>query len=219
MLFSYSKSHNIKAIQKGMLQLFIQICIVSMAYLVIRIDILVLKNDLGEHSLSEYYQQTLLLLVVISFLYIARINAQLRHFSVLVAGFFACMLIRELDSYFDTLVMHGFWLYLAFLVAFLCSCYAMKEKSQLLITSALFFESSYFYTMSSAIVIILVFSRLFGMSDLWQVLLGEHYIRGVKNVVEEGVEILGYSLLIYSSLGFVIEVQRKNNKSLVNADN
>ncbi|MGN2613391.1 hypothetical protein ACTFQ6_16755 [Aliivibrio fischeri] len=62
--------------------------------------------------------------------------------------------------------------------------------------------------MSCALVVVLVFSRLVGMNHLWQILLQGDYIRTVKNLAEEGTELLGYSLLAYSALGFGYQVRK-----------
>ncbi len=212
MMFSYSKSADIKKIQKGLLQFFIQCLVAAVAYLVIRTDIIILKNGLSENSLTEYYQQILLLIVVFSFSYIAITNKEARSFSILIIGFFSCMCIRESDGVLDE-VYHGFWLVPALIVTFTCIYFALKDKKGLLSTAARFFDSRYFYTLSCALVIVLVFSRLAGMGYLWQTLLDDHYIRTIKNLAEEGTELLGYSLLAYSALGFGIEVHRLNKNS------
>ena len=207
MFLNYSTHPDIQKIQKGLLQFFIQCIVAAIAYLVIRTDIIVLKNGLSENSLTEYYQQILLLIVIFSFSYIAVVKKEARSFSLLIIGFFSCMCIRESDGVLDK-VYHGFWLVPALLVAFSCIYFAMKDKKGLLSTAARFFDSRYFYTLSCALVIVLVFSRLAGMGYLWQTLLDDHYIRTIKNLAEEGTELLGYSLLAYSALGFGIEVHR-----------
>ena len=207
MLFSYSKSKEIKMIQRGLLQFFIQCIVVAIAYLVIRTDIITLKDGVSEQSLTEYYQQFLLLIVILSFSYIAKINPKARSFAILVVGFFSCMFIRECDGVLDK-VYHGFWLVPALVVTFVCIFFALKDKQGLLSTSARFFDSRYFYTMSCALVVVLVFSRLVGMNHLWQILLQGEYIRTVKNLAEEGTELLGYSLLAYSALGLGYQVRK-----------
>lgn len=207
MFLKYSTHPDIQKIQKGLLQFFIQCIVAAIAYLVIRTDIIVLKNGLSENSLTEYYQQILLLIVIFSFSYIAVVKKEARSFSLLIIGFFSCMCIRESDGVLDK-VYHGFWLVPALLVAFSCIYFALKDTKGLLSTAAHFFDSRYFYTLSCALVIVLVFSRLAGMGYLWQTLLDDHYIRTIKNLAEEGTELLGYSLLAYSALGFGIEVHR-----------
>ena len=207
MFLNYSTHPDIQKIQKGLLQFFIQCIVAAIAYLVIRTDIIVLKNGLSENSLTEYYQQILLLIVIFSFSYIAVVKKEARSFSLLIIGFFSCMCIRESDGVLDK-VYHGFWLVPALLVAFSCIYFALKDKKGLLSTAAHFFDSRYVYTLSCALVIVLVFSRLAGLGYLWQTLLDDHYIRTIKNLAEEGTELLGYSLLAYSALGFGIEVHR-----------
>ncbi|MDF5473975.1 NAD(P)-dependent oxidoreductase, partial [Vibrio parahaemolyticus] len=43
-----------------------------------------------------------------------------------------------------------------------------------------------------AVVLLLVFSRLYGMGSFWQQVMNESYIRDVKNISEEGMELLCY---------------------------
>ncbi len=56
--------------------------------------------------------------------------------------------------------------------------------------------------MLGAIATLLVFSRLFGMGEMWQGLMQENYMRGVKNTAEEGVELLSYSLIVFSAIWY-----------------
>ena len=95
MFLSYSTHPDIQKIQKGLLQFFIQCIVAAIAYLVIRTDIIVLKNGLSENSLTEYYQLFLLLVVIVSFAYIAVVNKKARAFASLIICFFSCMFIRE----------------------------------------------------------------------------------------------------------------------------
>lgn len=202
-LFTYSSSPTIKAIQQGLLQFLLLTIIVAIVCLTIFSDVMLLEHGIGEHSLTELYQQTLLFLVVFCFLYAVKVDNRHRHFHVLVAGFFTCMLIRELDGFFDQLVIHGFWIYPALLVFFICSAYALQNKQGTLEGLASFTRHHYFQGITIALVIILIFSRLFGIGELWETILADNYIRLAKNTAEEGVELLGYSLLFYSAFGYV----------------
>ena len=51
--------------------------------------------------------------------------------------------------------------------------------------------------------LLLVFSRIFGMGDLWQGILGLNYERIIKRVVEEGLEVLGYTVIFYAAMGYL----------------
>ncbi|NQZ92597.1 MAG: hypothetical protein HRT97_09680 [Moritella sp.] len=202
MLVHYSSSPTIKIIQQEIVQFILLILIVATVCLTIFLDVMVLEHGVGERSLTEYYQQILLFSVACSFAYAVKIDKGNRHFHVLVMGFFTCMLIRELDSFFDQIV-HGFWLYPALLVFVTCSLYASRNNRGTLEGLAQFTRHRNFQSIVTALVIILIFSRLFGMGELWKAILADNYIRLAKNIVEEGTELLGYSLLFFSSIGYV----------------
>ena len=157
---------------------------------------------LGEHSLTEYYQQVLIFSVTCCFVYAVKIDNDNCHFHVLVMGFFTCMLIRELDGFFDQ-IAHGFWLYPALFVFVTCSFYASRNKNGTQEGLAKFINHRNFQSIVTALVIILIFSRLFGMGELWKTILADNYIRTAKDTAEEGVELLGYSLLFFSVLGYI----------------
>jgi len=202
MLVHYSSSPTIKIIQQEIVQFLLLILIVAAVCLTIFLDVMVLEHGVGERSLTEYYQQILIFSVACCFAYAVKRDKANRHFHVLVMGFFTCMLIRELDSFFDQIV-HGFWLYPALLVFVTCSLYASRNNRSTLEGLAQFTRHRNFQSIVTALVIILIFSRLFGMGELWEAILADNYIRLAKNIAEEGTELLGYSLLFFSSIGYV----------------
>lgn len=52
----------------------------------------------------------------------------------------------------------------------------------------------------TAVVLLLVFSRLYGMGSFWHSVMEEHYLREVKNLSEEAIELLCYSLISLSAV-------------------
>jgi len=54
-------------------------------------------------------------------------------------------------------------------------------------------------------VLLLFYSRLMGMTSLWNGLLGDQYIRIFKNAIEETTELLGYTFILAASLGYVAQ--------------
>lgn len=56
--------------------------------------------------------------------------------------------------------------------------------------------------LATGLLIVLVFSRLFGMNALWENLMLDGYNRVVKNMAEEGCELLGYSLCTLASVRY-----------------
>ncbi len=61
----------------------------------------------------------------------------------------------------------------------------------------------------TGVMLLLVFSRLFGMGSFWHNVMGDDYVRAVKNIAEEGTELLAYCLIAFASLKTVIGITRK----------
>ncbi|MDX1556111.1 MAG: hypothetical protein R3212_08800, partial [Xanthomonadales bacterium] len=55
-------------------------------------------------------------------------------------------------------------------------------------------------------LVLLVFSRLFGRASFWQSVMGEDYLRVVKNIAEEGTELLGYGLIAIAAVELLVVV-------------
>ncbi|TDB63124.1 hypothetical protein [Photorhabdus khanii] len=166
------------------------------------IDVVYLQNAVKESSLTEIAQESILFVISAVFLLEARKNSQLRPALVLVSGFFACLLIRELDSIFDQ-IFHGAWVWIAVPLALICIFYAVYRGRVTLVGLTHFARHQSYGMMVSGILCVLVFSRLFGMGVLWQGLMLEDFDRTVKNVVEEGCEALGYYLCLIATFWYL----------------
>ena len=196
-------SSDIRIILKGFQQFLLLSFLAILPILTLSYDLIYTHHQgISEYSMTEYLQEILLLCTILIFSYIAYKERSVRHFAVLLAGFFCCLLIRELDALLDK-IQHGFWVYPATLVALLSIGYALRELSETLRTFSKFVEHKHFITLNIGMVMLLVFSRIFGMGDLWQGILGEDYDRLVKRVVEEGLEVLGYTIICYSAIGYL----------------
>ncbi|SEM53616.1 hypothetical protein SAMN05428989_4019 [Pseudoxanthomonas sp. GM95] len=175
---------------------------VSLPVIALYIDLHWLKDDLGEWSLVEITQELFLLFSTLAFVDLARHNPRDRAFAVLAAGFMACMLIRELDAVWD-LVFHGFWQVLVAVVAASCFIFALQDVRRAINALARLLVSRSGTGVTTGLVLLLFYSRLFGMTALWQGLLGDAYIRVFKNAVEEGTELLGYTFILAASWSYV----------------
>ena len=157
-------------------------------------------GDIREHSFVELGQSIFLFATSVIFMYLA--SKKKANGLWLVAGFFVCMLIREQDAYFDD-IFHGSWAYfaLASVVFFVWKAWS-QGKDNVLKTMAEYMQSPPFTTMSFGVMIILFFSRAMGMGKLWKLVMGENFIRVVKNVVEEGTELFGYSIIFLAAIEY-----------------
>lgn len=207
-----SKKHAYSAISHAFGRFFLLALLMAIPMLVLRFDIMFLKNNIGEQSATEALQQIFLAMTLGSFWYIARKDQNARYFGYLVCGFFACMLLRELDSYFDDL-LPGSWKGPVLFVALYCIYKASKNINLCLESFMRFVQSPHFISLSLGLALLLVFSRLMGMSSFWRYLLGPD-LGAVKSSIEESTELLAYSVMLYSSLSYVFEFKASQQKSL-----
>lgn len=172
---------------------------VGLVLLALFIDVVVLGNAVGEISITEFTQEAFLLFTGLLFLRIAIAWRAHRGGYLLIAGFFFCLLIREMDFFLDT-IAHGSWFYFAILCAVVCIGYAMSSLTSTFAGLAHFLRHASYNYMVCGLLAVLVFSRLFGMNQLWGTLMEEGYIRTVKNVAEEGAELFGYTLCLIAGV-------------------
>ncbi|MEM6052060.1 hypothetical protein AAH450_15960 [Erwinia sp. P7711] len=166
------------------------------------IDVRWMNDAVHETSFTEVAQEGMLLLIAL--LYFARAwrQAPLRPLYVLVGGFFSCMLIRELDFLFDEIV-HGSWVWFALAITLLCVGTALRQPRRILSGLAAYLRHPGWGMMCAGMLTTLIFSRLFGQHELWQHLMLDGYNRTVKNMAEEGCELLGYSLCLFSTCRYL----------------
>ena len=128
----------------------------------------------------------------------------------LVSGFLGCMFIRELDEYFDIL-FHGSWFYFAVANALFAIFLALRKGLENALASlAKYMTSKYFITMSCGMAIVLVYSRLIGMKLIWKLVMQDNFSYYVKNVIEEGTELIGYSFILVATLQYAWSLIKKN---------
>ncbi|MGV3346502.1 hypothetical protein ACGVWS_12440 [Enterobacteriaceae bacterium LUAb1] len=177
---------------------------------IIWMDVCWLDNGIKEISLTEGTQEVILLIVSFLWFRVARCWSHYRELAILIGGFFSCMLIRELDFLFD-LLHHGSWLWFALLCTAVCIVLAFRHPVRVIHDLALFVRHPCWGMMAAGLLTILVFSRLYGMGTIWQHLMAENYVRTVKNMAEEGCELLGYSLCLLSTLIWLVTEKSKGS--------
>ncbi|MFN3409992.1 MAG: hypothetical protein ACK45B_13415 [Limisphaerales bacterium] len=162
-----------------------------------------MRDSVGEASLTEISQAVLLLGATALCWLRAWQQPAARGFALLVGGFFACMLIRELDGWLDG-VWHGFWLWPALLTAGASIAgAAFRCRDSIWPPMAAFIGTRSFYHISFGLLTLLVFSRIFGSGKLWAELMGTDYGRLFKAALQEGLELYGYVFLFYGVCWFL----------------
>lgn len=195
------QAESFRIVRQAVLFFFGMVLLSLIPPLTVYLDIVVFDNGLGEVSFTEFGQTLALLAVALLYAQVGWRHESKRGFFTLAGGFFVCMLIREQDAYLD-IISHGAWLYPALFVAFGATGYAIiKCRSSILAPAADFIRSSAFFPAVVGLVVLLVFSRVFGSGNLiWEPVMGENYTHLYKTVVQEGLELLGYVFLFVSAL-------------------
>ncbi len=117
-------------------------------------------------------------------------------------------MIREMDYWFD-MIHHGSWVFPALAVTALACAKAYQGGKGTVNQMAVILQSPYMKLLIGSVVLLVVFSRLYGMGSFWQHVMGEHYVRDVKNISEEGIELLCYSLIALSAVRTRRELKRQ----------
>ncbi len=187
---------------------FIVISLLSLAViLVVSVDYFFLENNLSEKSITEFTQQLLLLASIVIFFREAIIDQPKRTLYILIIGFFGCMLLRELDYYFDSIV-HGFWLYPTLTLATLVIVYSFQHNNNLANNLRIFSQTKSYLYILIGLVIIMSFSRLLGSGSLWREVMSDDYRHVYKTIIQEGLELFGYMFIFIGALA-----QRKYHQS------
>ncbi len=186
-------------ITKMILKLILQTAFVVLPVIIITLDAEILIQGNSEFSMTEIAQELFILCSAVLFGFSAKLDGQARGFFVLVAGFFATMLIRESDAFLDN-IQHGFWIYPALVVSLSSILYARKCTGTVKKPMLDHMDSKHFVYIILGLILILIFSRTFGSGHLWKGVMGDDYTMVYKTVIQEGIELLGYIFVLYGSI-------------------
>jgi hypothetical protein len=190
---------DLKTLQTSCIEAFLKLALTGIALSMIWLDIVVFKTNMLEISFVEISQETMLFLCAVLFL-TGTSTPEKKGFSILVGGFFACLLMRELDGLLDP-ISHSAWCWPLTAIATVSIAFAFNKKNrqETLVTLASFARTRVFGAMTTGLSV-LIFSRVFGMGDFWHLVLSEGYMRLAKTTVEEGIELLTYSMWLAASI-------------------
>lgn len=165
------------------------------------LDLLALGQKTDEKSVTEITQTVFLSITACIFWWAVLRHRQARGAHLLMAGFFTCALIREMDAALD-LVWHGFWVVPAILTALVCLAYVLRyERKTLIHDLTRIGQAPDISYIVFGLVTLLVFSRTFGSGSLiWNDVLQDGSATLVKSALQEGLELYGYVFILYGSL-------------------
>lgn len=157
-------------------------------------------------------QDILTFLSAILFFYASRISPKLKVASVLLAALTAMMFVREFDTYLDMYVFDGAWQTIVYSILACTFVYLIRKRGTIFSSIQAYTQTPSYGICLSGLVTLLAFSRIMGRGEFWHSIMGESYVRIVKNIVEEGIETLGYTLILISAIELVLLCRKQLNK-------
>ncbi len=161
------------------------------------------NNLFSENSLTEMVQELFLVFIIGLFYVTGVIEKTLYPVTLIMSCMFGCALVREFDSFFDNNLFDGAWqlAVTVILVGMVVMVYRERRRFTVAVVHFVFRPPVGF--LASGILTVMVFSRFFGQQLLWKVIMGDGFIRSVKNAAEEGVELFGYYLCLIAAIEYV----------------
>ena len=161
------------------------------------------EMKITENSLTEIFQEIFVFLSAVGFFIAARKSKELAPVLYLLSILFIMSFIREFNNQIE------FWFYvvLPFLCLFIFLLVRNFKKNVAAFLEFTELRSSGAFFMG--FLITYLFSRLFGKTALWISLLGDTYNRTAKNMAEEGIELLGYSIILISVIELLVLIFQK----------
>ncbi len=164
----------------------------------------------GELTFTEIGQETILFVMFLFFLVISRKWFEISTIALLASLFYLASFIRE----FNFLVEH--WMYLVLPVLALAGWILYRDRRKFPQSVESFFRIPASGLLVSGLLITYIFSRLFGRSKFWRMLYHDESYRLAKAATEEGLELLGNSLMLIAGCEFFLyywfEIKSKNEK-------
>lgn len=167
------------------------------------------KFDSSHFGFSEFMQNLMLGLSVV-FTLIARTKWPVfRNGCLLLALFLLASLARQNHLRFEDIMdTKAGWKAIVAVLA-LYALYVLVRSWKAFLQELNVFASTYsFGLLMAGVLTTYVFSRLFGRQILWMDVMGEHYVRIVKNLAEETTESIGYMLICMGTLELCLLTRR-----------
>lgn len=171
----------------------------------------VFTDKFAEHSYTEYGQEFTLLLTTLLFYLYAKLFPEQSVVSYLIGGFLGMALIREYDAFLDHNVADGAWQVMAYSLAAITAFLVYKRREHFWLQLNRFMNTRGFGIFITGLMIVFVFSRLYSNNMIWMPLMGEeNYMYVVTRASEEALELLGYTLILLSSIEYFSFLKNSN---------
>ncbi len=152
----------------------------------------------SENTFTEIAQEIILFILFLSYLFLGFKWREIQPISNIVSLFFLISFFRE----FNFLALN--WIYPALIVLVILGWLVVRDFKKIKAATIKFFSvpaSSWFF---SGFLVTYIFSRLLGRSKFWELMYHDENYRLAKAATEEGIELLGDTLMLIGAIEFVI---------------
>ena len=152
----------------------------------------------GEITFTEITQEVILFVLFLFYIFIGYKWNEIRVVSNFVSLFFLMAFIREFNFLIDK------WIYPVLMVLVILILLFIRDFKKIKQASIAFFRVPAAHWFLSGLLITLVFSRLMGRSKFWRLLYHDESYRLAKAATEEGLELLGDTVMLISAIEFFL---------------
>lgn len=152
----------------------------------------------SELTFTEISQEIILFCLFLFYLFIGFKWKEIQVVSNFISLFFLMTFIREFNFLIDN------WFYLVLGVLAVLAYLIIRDFKKIKQATQAFFSQPASVWFLAGLLITLVFSRLLGRSKFWRLMYDEENYRLAKAATEEGVELLGDTLMLISAIEFLI---------------
>ncbi|AQU83297.1 MULTISPECIES: hypothetical protein [Halomonadaceae] len=162
----------------------------------------------SELGFTEFTQTLVLASCCILLIYIRQVLRVWPTVTLLLLAFVAASLVREQDFFLDHYVARHTWKILVTLIVVPALVWVIVQRRRFLEEFKYYSNTFAFGLFAAGTLVTYIFSRLYGRQDFWRAVLQENYIRDFKNIAEESIELLGYSLILFAMIELLLLARR-----------
>jgi len=152
----------------------------------------------GEITFTEITQEAILFVLFLFYIFIGYKWNEIRVVSNFVSLFFLMAFIREFNFLIDK------WIYPVLMVLVILILLLIRDFRKIKQAAIAFFRVPPAHWFLTGLLITLVFSRLMGRSKFWRLLYPDESYRLAKAATEEGIELLGDTVMLISAIEFFL---------------
>ncbi|MGP8289610.1 hypothetical protein ACT3OH_05010 [Vreelandella zhanjiangensis] len=148
-------------------------------------------------------------------IYIRQVLKVWPNVTLLILAFVAASLIREQDYFFDEFVADNSWKVLVALIILPSIGWVIYQRRRFIAEFAHYSNTFSFGLFAGGVLTTYIFSRLYGRQIFWRAVLEDNYVRIFKDIAEEVIELLGYSLILFAVIELLLLALRIRKASIV----